>query len=249
MRLLDQRCCGGRGTPGQLSKYFRGPSIRVLAVGVFIAALCAFWFPGVASANYYAFAQLSSTGNFKGTQLSLKSAILTVPNLSTDFADNDSWVDKDGSVNYWIEAGLIKGTFCCTHEATETSFFWADSRTNGGGFNSHLGPHTTLNTYFNDQILYQGSGNWSVNVGGYTGTSTNTFTNSSYIQTGTEVTTTQAEACANQTNLGWWDSSLTFHSGWSDTSSGQATLYQDSPPNASWIDRPNHLDDWINYSC
>jgi len=200
-----------------------------------------------ANANYYGIAQLRG-GNFHGTQVTLRSNVLTVPNLNADFANNDSWVVDSTAARYWVEAGIIHGTYCCNNYAASPSFFWADSRPNGGGFHSHQGGSAALNTYYNDKIRYQGSGAWTVEVGSLAGTSTSNITSSTFVETGTEVTTKSATACSSQSNLAWYDQNGGFHTTWT-TSIENAGRHTDNPPYAYWVDPQNWLRDYINTSC
>jgi hypothetical protein len=193
-------------------------------------------------------AQLQGS-SFTGTDVTIRSNYLTVPNLSTDFANNDNWVVDSTSVNYWIEAGIIHGTYCCNNYAASPSFFWADSRPNGGGFHSHQGGGASLNTYYDDFIYYQGGGNWYVDVGGFTGNSLSNITTAKFIETGTEVTVQSATVCSSQSHLSYYDQNGLSHSGWSDATHGNATLFQSRPPYAYWGSIPNWLRDYDNTSC
>ena len=83
---------------------------------------------------------------------------------------------------------------------------------------------------------------------GWNGVSTGNITTPTIIETGTEVTTQSATTCSSSSSLGWYDAGYGFHSGWSD-SSGNATIFTNSPPSAYWLSVPNWLRSYINIGC
>lgn len=219
-------------------------NLALMALVMFAMALAS---ASASAANYYGIATLQGT-SFHGTDVTIRSNDLFVSNVWQDFADNDNWDVSDPSANYWVEAGMLYGTACCNITATSPSFFWADSRPNGGGFHSHLGVPVSLNTYYDDKIRYAGSGTWNINVGGWTGTSTSNIDGAGVIDTGTEVTTQSATVCSSQSNLQWWDQNGGLHSGWSD-STGNAGRVGDNPPYVVWVSPQSWLRDYANISC
>jgi hypothetical protein len=222
-----------------------------LAVGGAMLVGYAVFMPASASsARYYGVAHLHSNANFHGSHMVIKYSRLTVPDTSTDVAVADSWVINGSGSSYWIEAGMAHGVGGggCPDEPGSTHFFWADQRP-GDGYHCHGGPQASSDTGYTDYIQYAGSGNWNVFVGGFTGTSTDNITGSSVIETGVEVSTNQAQTCVNQNYLEWWDANDDLQVGWHTSSYGDATVIQDKPPYAAWVDRPNHVKDYSNWSC
>lgn len=178
--------------------------------------------------------------------MNIRASALSVSDPLTSFSDVDNWDISDSSAQYWVEAGIIKGTYCCNNYAATPSFFWGESRP-GVGFASHQGGAATLNTYYYDKIRDLGGGSWSVNVGTLAGTSTNTFTTSQLVETGSEIATQDASVCSSQKDMGWWDAMGTHHSGWKDDQ-GYPTFVNDDPPYVRWIARPSWLREYANFS-
>jgi hypothetical protein len=226
--------------------------------------------PASADGNYYGIAELDGSA-FYGAQIGISSSQLQPSDVNNDFADNDLWVSTQNSET-WIEAGLINGTFCSsgywsnglfqctgTTKASSLSYFWGESRPSG--LDEHLGPAVNFNTRYDDNIGYNGGGQWGISLwpdsgsGPYFGgTSATTFTAATVIQTGTEIAglgnPQAATVCSDQMDLNWLDQNYVWHYGWSDASNGDASIVPpDNPPNARWVSRPSHLRDWANASC
>lgn len=203
--------------------------------------------PHSSLANRFGIAELDG-GGYNGSEVTLESDELWVSDPTNYFAANDSWVNHG---NYWVEAMLNYGT--CGGANDYVFFCWADQRPNGGGYQEHAGPAASLNTSYDDSITYAGNGSWSIDIGGWTGTSTNNFTESSYLQTGTEVyvggVTTNAKVCSMQSHLAWYDLNDVRHSNWTN-GTNKAYLYQDEPPEAYWVNQYASLRDYENHpSC
>lgn len=136
------------------------------------------------------------------------------------FINNDMWVANTsgcGSSFCWIEDGIFVGTVCnyalsgnaacqAGHlvEETQPTYFWADNRP-GGGFHLHLCGTAALSQPDYVSIGYVANGTWSIdNNGCFNGQSTNTFTSSNYLESGTETDNPSiTTACSTQTSLQW----------------------------------------------
>jgi hypothetical protein len=90
------------------------------------------------------------------------------PNADDDFVTNEIW---DGTTNgaYFTEAGVFTGIALGGIYYSKT-FFWADQRPNGGGYNEHAGLGTAgTQNYYSTKIVWAGNNTWDVyGGGGYT---------------------------------------------------------------------------------
>jgi hypothetical protein len=240
VRLMRSRTVPGRFLP--LPLFTSRARAALVSLGVTCLVLLAL--PHASLANLYGYAELDG-GGYHGSDVTLNSSDLWVSDYTTLFAASDSWVNNGA---YWVEAMINYGT--CGGARAYVFFCWADQRPNGGGYHEHAGPAASLNTSYDDKITYAGSGNWAVDVGGFTGTSTNSFTSSTYLQTGTEVyvngVTTNAKVCSQQSQLAWYGLSDVKHSNWVN-GSYSAFFYQDKPPYTYWVNQNASLRDYENH--
>ncbi len=230
---------------GGNSSASRERSIVVLAMSLVVAVTTCGLFAQAAAANYYGIDNLYGA-SFGGATGSLRTNNMGV-NPGTDFIDNEAWVDNTNSGLNWVETGLTKGHGSGCSPST-MSFFWADQRP-GGGYHCHTGGAANYSTEYNFSIVYGGSCDWYTQVGSLSGHSTGSICSANLIQTGVEETTQSAYTCSSARNLGWYDDSFNFHSGWSDRSNGNGFLNANNPPGVYWVNRPNWLRAYSNESC
>jgi hypothetical protein len=230
------------GAPSPFRVSARGCPVLVPAI---VGALAS---PAPALAqNRYGIAE--QYGTFQGAEAKLYSACLSVPSAPPDFVNNDLWLSRGGD---WVEAGIIQGWFLANpqggaHTAATPRFFWGDNTSQG--FYSHLGPQATLGVDHVTRIHQDlsGTGKWNVTVGGYTGTSRNTFLSAAVIQTGTETTTVAARAYSTQAGLAYWNNSGSRRGDWYSPTYGNAVLrtVPEAPPHVSWKSRNTSLVDYV----
>jgi hypothetical protein len=83
-----------------------------------------------------------------------------MPDSGSNFVTSEMW--DTGSANaYWTEVGVFSGL------GDYHSWFWADSRPNGGGFNLHFPNLTAAGTggTYTIEINYIGSNDWDIYEG------------------------------------------------------------------------------------
>lgn len=203
-----------------------------------------------ALANRYGIAVFKGA-NHHGTQISVETSSMNVPNTKTDAIANDNWViNTNTNPITFIEAGIAKGNVSfmqCKLTLSRSSFFWADFRPNGTYY-CHSGAVATFGTSYDDRIHYEGNANWTVDIGTLTGTSRSSLTSENEDNAGLEETTSAGTSCGHSTNLSWFDGVGNLHSGWTDEEFGDATISQNKPPYASWTNQPHALKAYSNDS-
>ena len=218
--------------------------LALAAIGV-LGALLGASPASAATANRYGFAYLYGS-YFRGSFLNLRSDALAVGSSSTDVVGNLSWViNTNSSPLQFIESGLVYGNATygnCHAIVTPHSFFWADQRPDGS-YNCHPGGAFSQGNYYGTTIFERAAhgSTWSVGVGPLSGTSYPSLTTANLIETGTEESTSDALSCSSSKDMQWYDSGGTLHSGWHDSSNGDALLYADNPPGIYWVNTPNWL--------
>jgi len=172
---------------------------------------------------------------------------LAVANVGTEVVGNLDWViNTNASPLQWIEAGLVDGNASygnCNAIVSPHSFFWADQRPNGS-YNCHVGQVFSQGVYYGTTIyqLAAYGTTWDVGVGTLAQQSTNSLVTANLIETGTEEDTQpDGLSCSSSSNMQWYDSNGQLHTGWSDSSNGQAKLYASNPPGVYWVSQPNWL--------
>jgi hypothetical protein len=190
--------------------------------------------------NNYGEACLYGT-EFFGVAETIQSAALSVNDPAHYFVDNDMWiVNPNVSPVQFIEAGTFSGDWGGSGITDDpgVSFVWG-YQTPAYGYQAEIGGAGSLNTAYNDGIWTEWNGYWYVTVGnGSLTASVPDALDPTLIRTGTEELSTGATACSEQYNLEWADANGSWHTGWSDSSHGDAEMESDSPPYAWWVN-PN----------
>lgn len=153
-------------------------------------------------------------------------------NINTDFVTDEMCDGDEESPSHWVEAGIFYGQGS-TENVSSPTFFWADQRP-GQKYSEHddYPGSASVNAYYDDYINNpHQDGNWSVYVGGFTGTSSSNYMTATDLQTGTEETTSSAYACNGQHGTSWWDTSFNYHAGSWPGATGQGA----NPPYIHFI--------------
>lgn len=224
---------------------------RILACAAVCTASLAVSLPSTANA-YIGIAYM--TGSlFHGTTLNVRTDTLYTPNWPGERIRQSNWVLNNQTGNF-IEAGIFSGTLSADCSTPSPRAYWADKRPNSSYY-CHEGGGANYFTYYGDTIVYNGGNNdWSVGVGAFTGTSTNSITSPNQIEAGTETSNTSSQGCSAARDLYWYDAYGNAHEGWRDTSFGPAIISQSNPPSAYFVDSPTSvsypswLRSYINYS-
>jgi hypothetical protein len=108
----------------------------------------------------YAQMELDGISNNTGILNNLYIQCLYYPDTSA-FDSNEMW---DGNGTYWVEDGVTSGV---DHYGNyhDKSWFWADSRPNGGDYNEHYNSgwkQAVAGTSYLEEILYVGNDDWKV---------------------------------------------------------------------------------------
>lgn len=227
-------------------------SVRLPRVAVLALLLMGMSAPTALAGDYHGIVVLDGS-SFQGASGNDRVNNIGI-NYSSDFLNNEIWVFNTGATT-WEEAGINKGlggSGCPT--LRYPNFFWADGRPPYGPNNYHChtnGTQASLNTYYGISIKYNGSANWSLNAGGYTGTSTSAQTSANELQAGMEDTNQSILSCGSMSSLAYIDGNGNPVSGWQDASNGQAVVspYNSNPPYAAWVNQPTWERSYANESC
>jgi hypothetical protein len=172
---------------------------------------------------------------------------LSVPDPSGDFANNELWVVMNTSYTYWTEAGVKYGLHNKGGYSTSPTFFWADKNSQYG-YNEHFATYgPSLDSYYDDNIVYNQGNSWYVNVGGFTGTSWQNTSHGVILDTGLEATTNSATESGSSSDLSWYDTNWIANQPWRYV--GQRV---DSPTSGYWFNSGVYWKDMIgstNYAC
>lgn len=162
------------------------------------------------------------------------------------FVDNEMWlIDENNPTEYWVESGYESYP---PGSSSNDSYFWADERPNGGGYNFHdFGQVASgdYQHYTSFTIVKDGSQYWEVYLGTYTtdyvGYSTSNSMSPSDIVIGLELAGSGGGAApvAYFNDNEWYDSTLHAHyqTYGSDSYPG---LLSNNPPYASWYIHPQN---------
>lgn len=180
-----------------------------------------------------------SGSTFEGLFGDIDSTALSTLNPSSSLVINDMWiVNPYSSPPHFIEAGIYSGDLEGLG-VYNFEFFWAAEI--GSTYYVHLEGQAQSSTNYVDQIYTEGGGNWAVEIGPHSGTSTNNPLLPSLIRTGTEeYPQKEATSCSKSSNLEYQDVNGTWHSGWS----GNLQSGYNSPPFSDWASPGNSLLDW-----
>lgn len=189
--------------------------------------------------------------SFLGATAQIRSNDFSIPNIRSNFVDNEMWVANDEQ-DTWEEAGIAEGEGGggCASSTTPHSF-WADMRPGSGGYHCHQGGNTTpLGLAQPVNIEYQGGGVWFLNSGGYSGFSKNAQTSADLLQGGIEATEDSVKTCGSLGALGYYNRSGLVH-GWADSSHGNGFFNTPMPRGfgAAWGRSPTWFRDWANEKC
>ncbi len=189
-----------------------------------------------ATCNPHCYGIATMTRTTHGATANLRVTCLSVSNWQTQFVDEEFWVLTSGST--WVEEGMTVGT-----PRSARSWYWADSRPNGG-YHEHYPSHSaSLNTTYIMTISYAGNNSWNVYEHGGSPLGVSTANNSSSPKTeaGEEITDTTAKGAAVLSSLYYKDTGDTFHAGWPASS-----ISGHNPPTAQWISTNNSLRAYSN---
>lgn len=204
------------------------------AVGAAPAAACD------NSNHCYGYADLntgtSGGSGFHGGSVVLRTNCAYEANYSTEFIDNEEWVNFPGG--YWIEAGDTTGP---PTAGSSLLYFWASNRPNGGGYNEHYnGAGPGLNNYFGANIQWSSGTLWNISVGSLSGGTDPEYAPAGDIETGLETNTDHAHNYGSSSGMSYWTRSDTLHSGW-NASIGNASLVHTGLGFVNWASVPT----WI----
>jgi hypothetical protein len=166
----------------------------------------------------YAILNASAAQDAVGTDIMTK--CLGAPTAPGEFINWELWLVMNGG-SYWVEEGLTYGHLNANTNGNNFSWFWADSRPNGGGYHEHFISAGWSNTWANVSIYHLSGGNWSVQRNGsQVGESTNNATSASDSQAGAET-----KLSTNNTNS--YNNNFQYRktgAGWQGASPGFAAL-------------------------
>jgi hypothetical protein len=157
---------------------------------------------------------------------------LSVADRNTDFANYEMWMSTNDNDSpyyaYWVEEGMKTGIGVAGQNEGFT-WFWADNRPNGGGYNEHYLSGASVNTWTNVSFYWLGGSNWDVEQAGHVvGESTNNGAFAGGGDTGAEVTTQDATVVGQSRNWQYADPSWDWH-----------------PSPTAWLTESNN---WLNIS-
>jgi hypothetical protein len=112
---------------------------------------------------------------------------LGAPTGVGEFINWELWLVMNGGP-YWVEGGMTYGYLDTNTHGNNFSWFWADSRPNGGGYHEHfISAGSGKGQWANISIYHAGGGSWSVQKAGeQVGESTNNETSAYDSQAGAE---------------------------------------------------------------
>ena len=162
---------------------------------------------------------------------------------SGGFVEQTLWqgTNNDPTLNYWVEVGYTYGW----KNQNILTFYWADNRPSGGGYNEHQITDITppLWTSYDMQIYWYHT-EWLVVLNGVydEGASTNNPASGKALATGVESTSSASSMSGADSNSLSYDKS---GSGWVSGWGSGTTLRQDSPAWAYWTLTDVNLTDGI----
>jgi hypothetical protein len=148
--------------------------------------------------------------NAVGSDLEVDCVGVTHPD--TDWVNYEMWLDT-GDGSDWIESGMTLGTlFAAPGQPQGFVWFWADQRSNGGGYHEHyIGPATTGEAS-NVSFYGAGNGNWDIyKAGSKVGFSSGVGTSSGGGSNGAESITTSAVLVGHTDSWGFYDLNNKWH--------------------------------------
>ncbi len=167
------------------------------------------------SNHCYAIAYWFSTPSTYGSSGVLYSHCLYNDNAPTNFTDQEIWSGTNGStgLNYWIEVG---GQYGLNDTYGNRHWFWANKAPTF--FDIHF-PSTSFNldTNYKMYVIFIGSNDWLVDWANNADSAT-AYSNpppGKALEAGVEYTTDHVRSVGNIHDLGYWDTSYNFVSGWS----------------------------------
>jgi hypothetical protein len=208
----------------------RIPFAVVMAVAIGPSAHASVCTPHLANQHWYAQILKFNTARAQhGAAINLETTTLTSGSPAIAFVNHEMWYGVTGNCSYWVEVG-VKDGMTDSALVVNQAVFWADNRSNGGGYHEHY-PAVAwkLGAYYQLVVQWAGGYSWNVYFGGvHLGTSTNNPYGGVYrcLQAGIEATRVAASDHVGGHMYNWLrkDTNNVWYHGWDGGS-----YYSDCP--------------------